>query len=325
MPLAPARLQSLNKITFDDHLSSEPRLESSWGGVFCHPVFLAPARGILNLEGQPSFITQDQNRIGAINLLWGEHFPFRTVTLPLLFQYFGPIFFDQISCPSVLTQLDRHLAGLGDFAYLSFPPDIRSLDGLPSEWKVIKNLTLVFTGKDMESWGREFRDDVKNKLNKAAREKVEIYETDNPPYDLWETAYARRGIAPPIQPASLKSWCQALIESSLLRVFEARVDNKPVAFRGELVHGAFAYDWIAGSDPAYHSVGANQLLMAEIGQEFRRLNLAAWDLVGGEIPGIADFKRSFGAKDTSYFQASRSYGIKGKAFEILRIIRHGRH
>ncbi len=324
MPRAPARLQSLNKITFDDLLSTETRLESTWGGVFCHPAFLAPAGKILNLDGQPSYITVDQNRIGAINLLWGNHPPFRTITLPLLFQYSGPIFFDYASCPLVLSQLDKHLASLGDFAYLSFPPDMRSLDGFPPAWKVIKNMTLAVFAKDLETWGSEFRDDVRNKLNKAAREKVQIYETDSLPLDLWETAYARRGIAPPIKPAALKSWCQALIESSLLRVFEARVESKPVAFRGELVCGKFAYDWIAGSDPAYHSAGANQLLMAEIGQVFRGLNLAAWDLVGGEIPGIADFKRSFGAKDTAYFQASRSYGLKGKMFEILRNIRHGR-
>jgi hypothetical protein len=97
-----------------------------------------------------------------------------------------------------------------------------------------------------------------------------------------------------------------------------------VAFRGELLYGRFAYDWIAGSDPEYHPTGANQLLMAEIGREFSSLNLEAWDLVGGGgLNSISEFKKSFGAREIAYCQTYRSFGIKGRLFERLRKMRHG--
>jgi hypothetical protein len=321
MPRAPGKLQSSNKISFGDHLSHESRLEKSWGGIFYHPAFTAPARDILKLQGRPSYITFDRQQIGAINLLWGKHSFFRAATLPLLFQYYGPLILNNTPCSTVLMELNNYLADLCDFAFLSFPPDIRSLDGFPSAWNTIRNLTLALQAEDLKRWGQDFKDDVKNKIKKAAREKVEIYETNELPLNLWETAYARRGLKAPINPGWLDSWCRALIDASLLRIFTAKKDNAVIAFRGELVLGDFAYDWIAGSDPEFHSSGANQLLMAQIGRELSSLGLAAWDLVGGEVAGIADFKRSFGARDVPYFQAWRSFGLKGRIFEIARKMR----
>ncbi len=321
MPRAPGKLQSSNKIKFGDHLSKEPRLKRTWGGVFFHPAFTEPARDILNLQGKPSYITAAKEQIGAVNLLWGKRCIFRAATLPLLFQYYGPIFFKRNSYSSILTGLDRFLTDLCDFAFLSFPPDIRSLEGLPSKWKVIKNLTLALTSEELKRWGQDFKDDVKNKIRKATKEKVEIYETNELPLKLWETAYSRRSMPTPIKPDLFESWSRKLIDASLLRIFTAKKNDEVIAFRGELVFGDYAYDWIAGSDPKFHSMGANQLLMAQIGQELSTLDLAAWDLVGGEVASIADFKRSFGARDFPYFQAWCSFGLKGKIFETARRMR----
>ncbi len=184
--------------------------------------------------------------------------------------------------------------------------------------------TPVLLAADLKTWGSRFGDDVKNKLNKASRAKVEIERTDSLPTGLWEGAFSRRGMKPPIAPEKLAQWCRGLIDTGLLRVFTARIGDKAVAFRGELVHGRYAYDWIAGSDPEHHSTGANQLLMAEIGRELSGLGLEAWDLVGGGgAKSISDFKKSFGAKELPYFQAYRSFGIKGHVFASLRKMRHG--
>jgi hypothetical protein len=316
-------LRSSNRINFGDHLLSDPRLERSWGGIFSHPAFIEPACKILRLEGNPAYITCNENQFGAINLLWGKRPPFRVASLPLLFQYFGPILFDSSQSAIVLKALDEYLSNSCDFAYFSFPPDIGSLDGL-TDWKIIPNVTLVLKEDGLKKWGTDFKDDVKNKIRKAAREKVEIVESDRLPRELWEMAYGRRGLKPPISSEALDIWCEKLVSASLLRIFVARIGGEDIAFRGELIYGKFAYDWIAGSSPAFHSSGANQFLMTEIGKELSALGITTWDMVGGEIQSIADFKRSFGAVDVPYFQASRAFGIKGKAFELLRKIRHGR-
>ncbi|HBC45585.1 MAG TPA: hypothetical protein DEO84_10270 [candidate division Zixibacteria bacterium] len=316
-------MRSSNRISFSDHFISDPHLERSWGGVFYHPAFIEPACEVLKLEGNTAYVTCDENQIGATNLVRRNRFPFRISSLPLLFQYFGPILFDLSRNAFVLEALDEFLSNSCDFAYLSFPPDIGSLDGL-TNWKIIPNVTLALKEDGLKRWGADFKDDVKNKIRKATREKVEIIESDNLPRELWKTAYGRRGMQPPISSVALSIWCEKLVGASLLRIFTARIRGEDIAFRGELIYGKFAYDWIAGSSPAFHSSGANQLLMAEIGKELSALGISTWDMVGGEIPSIADFKRSFGAVDVPYFQASRAFGIKGKAFELLRKIRHGR-
>ena len=316
-------MRSSNRISFSDHLLSDSRLERSWGGVFSHPAFIEPARKILRLDGNPGYITCDENQVGAINLLRGKRPPFRIASLPLLFQYFGPIFFNLPQTISILGALDEYLSNSCDFAYLSFPPDIGSVDEL-TNWKIIPNVTLVLKEDGLRRWGTDFKDDVKNKIRKAGREKVEIVESNHLPRELWKTAYTRRAMKPPISSEALGIWCEKLMNASLLRIFVARIGGEDIAFRGELIYGKFAYDWIAGSSPVFHSSGANQLLMAEIGKELSTLGISIWDMVGGEIPSIADFKRSFGAVDVQYFQASRAFGIKGRAYELLRKIRHGR-
>jgi hypothetical protein len=324
MPRAPGKLLSSNKIEFSEVVSDEPRLGKLWGGIFFHPGFIYPAREILDLQGQPSYITIDSIRSGAVNLLWRQRAIFHAASLPLLFQYYGPLIFESAPRSAILTALDEYLPDFCDFAFLSFSPDVSNLDGLSSKWKIVPNVTLALKGEELKNWGGNFRDDVKNKINKAAREKVEIYETDELPVKLWETAYARKNISTPIKPALLERWCRALVEASLLRIFTARLHDEIIAFRGELLLGDYAYDWIAGSNPEFHSIGANQLLMAQIGRELSLLNLTAWDLVGGEVASIAEFKRSFGARDFPYLQAWRSFGISGKLFQLSRRIRHGR-
>jgi hypothetical protein len=316
-------LPSLNKISFADHLFDASCLDKTWGGVFFHPDFIRPACEALGLDGGVSSIVLNKNQVGASNILVGSHASIRAATLPLLFQYYGVILFEPAHLQDVLVEMDNYLSRQCDFAYLSFPPDVGKLDGLSSDWKIIPNLTLALRDDDLKMWGRGFKDDVKNKIRKASREKVIIAESGRLPVELWTTAYTRKNMNPPIAPAALERWCQDLIASSLLRIFVAQIDNQDIAFRGELILGNYAYDWIAGSSPEHHASGANQLLMAEIGQKLLNLKCATWDLVGGEVAGIADFKKSFGAKEYPYLQASRGFGLKGKVYKYLRKFKHG--
>jgi CelD/BcsL family acetyltransferase involved in cellulose biosynthesis len=108
----------------------------------------------------------------------------------------------------------------------------------------------------------------------------------------------------------------------MLRIYIAKTNGDPIAFRGQLLQGEFAYDWIAGSDPEFHATGANQLLMAEIGHELAGGGIKIWDLVGGQIKSIADFKRSFGAREFYHYQAYKSFNIRGKIFGVMRKLKN---
>ncbi len=272
----------------------------------------------MGLEGSAKIIEYDGNKIGISNMLFRKRSGIKVATIPLLFQYFGPVFYDSSFEENFLKPVIDHYKETCDFIYLSFTPEFNSIGELSGGWKIRRSSTLAITDSELSSWGNNFRDDVRNKINKANREKVQIIQSDAFNERLWELSFARKGMKPPIKPSYLNKWCSELLNGSLLHIYTAVVDGREAAFRGQLIYGRFAYDWIAGSDPEYHHLGTNQLLMAEIGRELRKKGITIWDLVDGSIKGIAEFKRSFGAVEYHHWQVYKAIGVKGKLFGALR-------
>jgi hypothetical protein len=302
---------------------------TSWGGVFYHPTFVDSGARALSLEGCTRYICENDEPRGISNIIYRERASVRIASLPLLFQYFGPLLYQgadgHVDCVAITDALSSQF----DYVHYSFPPAFgdsssrKILEALQGGWRIIERETIVVDSQGLSEWGRSFRDDVRNKINKARRAHVRIRKADELPGQLWELSYKRKSLATPVGIQSLEQWSRALIDSSLLRIYVAELDGKPVAFRGELVFGEFAYDWIAGSNPIYHPTGVNQFLMAEIGDDLSRLNLRAWDLVGGGIESIADFKKSFGATKMAHWHLRRSFTLKGRAYALLKNLRHG--
>jgi len=314
-------LRSSSRITFSETAPEGNKLSSIWGGVFYHPLFVSYGAKYLGLDGKTATIEYEDLELGASNILFQRRSGVRAATIPLLFQYFGPVFYDSGMEGNFLESVMEYYEKNCDYIFLSFPPEFNSVDKL-SGWKIHKAVTLALDCSRLDEWGNNFRDDVKNKINKAKRNNVRIERMNSLNQKLWELSFSRKGLRPPIKPSDLKGWCAALMENSLLRVYAAIVDNKEIALRGQLVFGGFAYDWIAGSDPDYHYLGANQLLMAEIGSDLRKDGISIWDLVDARIPGIAEFKKSFGAVKYYHWQASKAVRIRGKMFEALRRIKN---
>ena len=315
-------LRLSSKIDFSDAVPEDSKLSSVWGGVFFHPVFVRNGAKYLDLEDHPGTISYDGTALGASNLLVQKRSAVRAATIPLLYQYFGPIFYDNAFESKYLNDVLEYYRHSCDYIYFSLAPEFRSIQKLNSNWNILKSATLAVTENEFKSWGNYFRDDVRNKINKATRENVRIEQTDSLNEGLWGLTFTKKNIKPPIQPNSLKLWCSDLYNHSLIRLYRAMINEREVAFRGELIYGNFAYDWIAGSDPEYHSTGANQLLMAEIGSELRNEGIKIWDLVDGGIRGIADFKKSFGAVEFVHWHITTARGIKGNLFAAIRKIKN---
>jgi len=259
---------------------------------------------------------------GFSNILYHERPGIVVATLPLMFQYFGPVTFASDQEPSPGREVLFAPPDDIDYAYFSLPPSVDT-SRLPQNWRLLPQKTLVIDKQGLGLWGNLFRDDVKNKIRKARRERVMISIASRLPKELWDTAYARKSLRTPIDPSVLEKWCDDLVAASLLAIHVASIDGRPVAFRGELMFGEYAYDWIAGSDPQYHSTGANQLLMAEIGDEISKMSFLAWDLVGGQVESIADFKKSFGAAEVIHYHVSAALTAKGRIYSALRKLRYG--
>ncbi len=319
-PPGPVNLSSSDRILTPEVADRDHNLLALWGGIFYHPAFVAPGTEALRLQGCARYIESDI-RPAVSNVLLHRRPGIRVATLPLMFQYFGPIAFaadTNSQRPRIEFVPPRDL----DFGYFSLPPQTE-INGLPPSWRAAPQKTIALGNRELAKWGNAFRDDVKNKIRKARRERIEITIAAELPAELWNAAYSRKSIPTPIQPSSLKDWCDKLIAVSLLTIYAAVLDGRPVAFRGELRFGDYAYDWIAGSDPRYHPTGANQLLMAEIGNVLAKSNLVAWDLVGGEVEKIADFKKSFGASEVLHHHVWGATTVKGHLFSVMRRLRNG--
>lgn len=319
----PASLQSSNRITLSEISEADPRTEKCWGGVFWHPVFVSSARDLLGLRGVASKIDLGGETIGAANLLYRELAGVRSASIPLLFQYYGPLLFENETGRARWQMFERELATQSDFAYLSLPPKSTRREWVSPAWRVICARTIVVDADGLKRWGSRFRDDVRNKINKAKRERVVVSTAELLPQDIWRAPFLRRRISSPIEPEMLARWCRVLIENSLLKIYVASIDSMIVAFRGELIYGEYAYDWIAASEPAFHPTGVNQMLMGEIGADLSKSSVRTWDLIGGEIQAIADFKKSFGAIEMEHLRLYRSFNLRGLLFKVIRNFRHG--
>jgi len=315
-------LRSSSKIIFTEAVPEEKKLSSIWGGVFFHPGFVESGAGLLAMEGRIRIIEYQGREIGVSNLLFQKRPGLNAATIPLLFQYFGPVFYDSVMEGEFIDEVINYCRETSDYVYLSFPPEFKSIAKFTGNWKINKAVTLAVDSSQLDKWGNDFRDDVKNKINKARRSGIIIEQSDSFNEELWETSFLRKGLRPPIKPLDLKRWCSALMENSLLRIYTAVIDGRAVAFRGQLVYGGFAYDWIAGSDPDYHHLGVNQILMAEIGSDLRKTGISIWDLVDARVSSIAEFKKSFGALEYYHWQVSGAFTIKGKLFGTLRSIKN---
>jgi len=309
----------LSNIPFEDRST-----ENIWGGVFFHPLFIEPAREALNLHGSPQLISIENNPVFISNLITGNSGGIRRAALPLLFQYYGIIPAESNAGSLLADDAMQYFKEKCDFAYFSFTPDFPIEVFADIGWIFRKQSTMALRGDELSAWGNNFRDDVKNKIRKAGRESVHIEEIESLPDEIWSTVFSRRKLAAPISPKRLRKWCDSLMKNSLLKIYAAFIDRSAVAFRGELFHGKYAYDWIAGSLPEFHSTGCNQLLMAEIGSNLKSGGCETWDLVGGGLKGIDDFKKSFGAREYDHYHGEISFNMKGRLFSVLRKLRHAR-
>ena len=272
----------------------------------------------LGLEALPLTIFAGDTPLGIVNLAVKRRLAVKNCTIPHHFQYFGPIILAKPR--ECWATIDSYLKQHFDLAVFSLVPETES-DFLGDRWCRRKRLTFRLKPAAFETLRNRCTDDVKNKLNKAARSEIEIRTTSEFPKSLYRATFARRKLRPPVDEFVLERWIGKLAEFGFTKIFLARVQGAPAAFRVQLRYGRFAYDWLAGSLEEYHRLGVNQLLMLHIGQDHFRQGLSLWDLCGGDIPTIAEFKKSFGSIPVNHYEVERWFGLKGRLYRALMKLR----
>jgi hypothetical protein len=288
------------------------------GSVFYHPDFLAIAADVLNLEYEPLIIYRGDDIIGLANILKGGRFGVKGLLIPSLFQYFGPVIFsdDKDAFRTIIKAIEQDI----DLAVFCLPPEQIDLEEF-GDWKKIPRLTYYLSPESFENMKNNCSSNVKNKLNKAIKANVEIRNVTEFPYQLYQASFKRQGLNPPVGQSQMIAWVEQLMSQKLAFTFVALVDEKPVAVRTVLLYGKYAYAWVTGSLPEYNHLGITHLLLLKTGEFLYNRGAINWDLLGGDIKSIGDFKRSFGSVPQTHFQYEKNFTFKGTLYRNLMKIK----
>jgi len=284
------------------------------GSVFYNPEFLRIAAEMLELQPCPLVFIKE-NRVAALaNFMLNIKYGINTMTIPKLFQYYGPARLEPDS--RVINTMEKYLEHKVDLAIFSLTPEFTSKKEFDF-WKKGDRLTYYLKPETFENLRKNCFEDVKNKLNKAIKSKIAVKLIGEFPYNIYMETFRRRNLNPPLVESRLALWVNKLIEIGLAKTYAAYQADKLVAFRTQLIAHGYAYDWLAGSLPEAQPYGVNQFLMLSIGQELFEANIINWDLLGGDIKSIGDFKRSFGSEMRPHLQVERAFTLKGKIYRAL--------
>jgi hypothetical protein len=203
-----------------------------------------------------------------------------------------------------------------DTAVLSLTPEEYPKADYPG-WQTLPRITYYLHPGEFDEMKSRCADSVKNKLNKAIKSGISAAAVDEFPWDIYMASFNRQGIKPPLGQDETSEWVRRLTALDLARTFVAYMDDKPIAFRTQLRYRQYAYDWLAGSLNEYGKFGVNQYLMLKIGEDHFRNGIKHWDLLGGDIKSIGDFKKSFGSIVQNHVQLEKNFSWKGALYRRL--------
>jgi len=290
------------------------------GSIFYHPDFLKVASEILNLTFQPVICHASGELAGIANIFTSGKFNVKTAIIPRLFQYYGPISLTSVN--GIFESVCKVIKNDVDTAVFSLTAEEYPKSSY-SGWQKAERLTYYLTPDTFKNMkGRCFAD-VKNKVNKAIKSGVKVVAADRFPYELYEASFKRKDVKPPLDKTTTINWVERLTRLKLAETYIAVVDEKPAAFRTQLVYKSYAYDWLAGSDASYSKLGVNQFLLLKIGERHYHNGVKNWDLLGGDIKSIGDFKKSFGSTPKTHLQIEKNFSLKGKIYRKLMKFKAG--
>ena len=220
--------------------------------------------------------------------------------------------------------LTKTLSERFDFVLLASPPQFMDLRPFyRGGWQVKVLYTHLLELASEEELYSKLDSAVKNKLNKARKLSVTVEEEEDPSlfFPLWEMSLRRQGQRPFIIASKFRELFEGLKRGGLVRLFVARLGADAVAARVAVIDPPLVYDWLAGADSDYFRTGANQLLVWEMIREFRQEGFSHLDFCGANLPGVADFKSSFGGELLSYYSLSKSFNLKGNLYRWLQNIK----
>ncbi len=270
--------------------------------AFSSLFFADSAAAAYGLRARIHFVGREQqDEAGAIVLYRGAG-PFRSAGVAPFVQYSG-LLLRRTSCEAAVHQRRSPLEAalrLLEMQYGRLLLLVSLSDPRPAQWRGWK-VSPLFTyllapGTGLAAWSRTAR--------RSYKKHVDAYTVTEQPgatsavVAACAQSYARHGRALPTRECILTRLVDRLVRDGHARLFTVRHGGALEGGSAILHDGRTAHFWIAGSKRG----PAMTVLLGKTLGALADAGISSFDFTGANTPSIAEFKRQFGARLTTYYR-----------------------
>lgn len=260
-----------------------------------------------NKEAKLWLVADGSRDVAGLLTFHRKQGPFLRAEVPAFTPFTSVLLLNAEVSNDVLLFLANHLAAQFDDIRLHLHPAVQDIRGFKwANWQTAPFYTYLLdlaTYDDTRAaWSNGTRRNYKK--NKDLFEIRELASDLDNIVALCADGYQRNGRTFPLAQQQLRALAGDLMAQNMVRCFSA-VDpatGKVEAGVAVLYDGVRAYYWIAGSNPG----PAMTVLIGQMLPALQAAGIQTFDFVGANTPGIAEFKRRFGATLTPYFAVTHT-------------------
>jgi CelD/BcsL family acetyltransferase involved in cellulose biosynthesis len=260
--------------------------------------------------------------VGGIPVSIRRRFIYRIAGSPasgMVTPYQGPVCEDVSNYGTVFEAFWRYAVSMGwDFVEVTPAPDSPLVDwrrtDLGVRCEARQTICLDLTRGETNLF-QEMDPDCRKAIRQAEKRGAVVKEVGangndwiDPYFDASSELYRRQHRPPPIPRAFFENLQDVFAARGTLKILVATHENEMIAGAVFLVDEGTLYFCDGVSRSAYNYLRPSNLLQWAIICWACRQGLRTYDMVGGNIPGIARFKKGFGGRSVPYVAFQRSNG-----------------
>ena len=202
-----------------------------------------------------------------------------------------------------MTEMIRFLSSRFNYTKLVNTPSFRNMEPFREHgWSVGDKYTYIIDLDDEERIWKRFECDLRNVIRKAQRNDINVracWDVDRF-YELYKGTFENRGISITITRDAICGLCDRLKTEGIGSLFTAEMPSGEIGAAAVVTWDeTSAYYLLSASHTVLRKLGAPSLLLWEIIRGMSR-RFASFDLVGANIPSIAQFKKQFRPRLVEY-------------------------
>ncbi len=252
------------------------------------------------------FIVNSGNIVGVLPLFERKYGFFKIAGSPLIAEnnpYMGFAIKEKECIDLIIPSFDRFLKKEGiDFFRASFDHSDYNNHFVSQGYAVKEKKSFrIDLSKDEQLLWKGIGQKTRNMVRKAIKSNLVATEVSNGSmldsyYEMSREVYARQRLPPLLEKEYYQDLYSSIIKKGFGKIFMVKnLGGDAVAGAIVLMHRDKAYYLDGASFRNYSNLGTNNLLQWFIIETLKESGFISYDMLGGDIPSIAKFKKSFGS------------------------------